>query len=446
MFNLIRNESEKVFRKYSTYVLIGLMALFLFGVQWLIKASSGGGDYRWYPDEASLSEEIMFYESQGMEEEARVWKFYRDNLLDSQVPADSWRLEALRISYAGGDESEIRETEAMARTGNWQGYYQRMVRQIQENSEYTEQDKEMMSYPYRYLLEHQVDPDDRPWQWDVAMQYQSNVGTVMALQKLEASGNLTDPAELEKARADAEIARYRLENDVEYVAVKGEYGYRYPRGVWDAVDSTSSIILILSSVFLLIIAGGCVSREFSSGTIKFLLINPVKRQKIFWSKYLMMLALSAVTLIAGFLLNLGAAVLIQGGQGLQATYLFFDGSAVREGSVLLICAGQYFAGAVSAIVMMSLSFMISSVLRSSAVAIGISITCLLVGSMVVEFMAELQIDWGRYLIFANTGLAEIMQGNSKFAHQSLGFALIVLALHMAAFLWIARDGFVKKEV
>ena len=76
MFNLIRNESEKVFRKYSTYVLIGLMALFLFGVQWLIKASSGGGDYRWYPDEASLSEEIMFYESQGMEEEARVWKFY----------------------------------------------------------------------------------------------------------------------------------------------------------------------------------------------------------------------------------------------------------------------------------------------------------------------------------------------------------------------------------
>ena len=124
----------------------------------------------------------------------------------------------------------------------------------------------------------------------------------------------------------------------------------------------------------------------------------------------------------------------------------FDGSAVREGSVLLICAGQYFAGAVSAIVMMSLSFMISSVLRSSAVAIGISITCLLVGSMVVEFMAELQIDWGRYLIFANTGLAEIMQGNSKFAHQSLGFALIVLALHMAAFLWIARDGFVKKEV
>lgn len=99
------------------------------------------------------------------------------------------------------------------------------------------------------------------------------------------------------------------------------------------------------------------------------------------------------------------------------------------------------------IVMSTLAFAISSLVRSSALAIGVSLFAMLAGSGGVLFMKNiLQIDWVRYTIFANTDLNSIVTGSTPFASQTVGFALLVIAAHMVVFLLTAWDGFVRREV
>ena len=444
MFSLIRNELEKVFRKYSTYVLLGLMLLALIGMQWLMRPYRD--NYTWTPSAADAAEEIAYYSAQGDETEARVWKFYEENLLDTGTSWDSWKMEALREAYEGGDEAEISQVESLVKTGNWQGYYQKKLDEVRNDEAYSEEEKEAWGFPYQYMLEHQLSPDSNPWQWDVALEYQAGRTSWLQLKELEQAGELSDTESLDAALAQAEIARYRLEHNLEHVVEKGRYGYQYPAGVWGAVNQAGSLVLVMSSVFLLIIAGGCVSQEFSTGTIKFLLINPVKRRKIFWSKFLAMLVLSVGMLTLGYLMNFGISLVMQGGLGMNAPYLYFENGTVGQTGAFFLCAGDYFSGCVSVFVMMTMSFMISSVLRSSAVAIGVSITCLMMGSMVTQFLSALGVDWGRFLIFANTDVFGILKGGALFAHQSAGFAAAVTAVYLAVFLLVAYDGFVRREV
>ena len=93
-----------------------------------------------------------------------------------------------------------------------------------------------------------------------------------------------------------------------------------------------------------------------------------------------------------------------------------------------------------------MAFMISSMMRSSALAIGIGVTALMGGSIVVAFLAQLGCDWGRYLIFANMNLSQAASGNTVFPNQTLGFSIGVLAVHMILFLITAYDGFTRREV
>ena len=96
--------------------------------------------------------------------------------------------------------------------------------------------------------------------------------------------------------------------------------------------------------------------------------------------------------------------------------------------------------------MTTMAFMISSMMRSSALAIGIGVAALLGGSMVVALLAQLGCDWGRYLIFANMYLSQAATGSTVFPNQTLGFSVAVLAVHMVIFLLTAYDGFTRREV
>ena len=107
---------------------------------------------------------------------------------------------------------------------------------------------------------------------------------------------------------------------------------------------------------------------------------------------------------------------------------------------------NYLLEGVSLVAMTTMAFMISSMMRSSALAIGIGVTALMGGSIVVAFLAQLGCDWGRYLIFANMNLSQAASGNTVFPNQTIGFSIGVLAVHMILFLITAYDGFTRREV
>ena len=55
--------------------------------------------------------------------------------------------------------------------------------------------------------------------------------------------------------------------------------------MWDGINGSASMVLVIT-VFTIIIAGDILAGEFSSGTIKLLLIRPANRLKILIAKYI----------------------------------------------------------------------------------------------------------------------------------------------------------------
>ena len=205
-------------------------------------------------------------------------------------------------------------------------------------------------------------------------------------------------------------------------------------------------MISIIGLLIIVVAGSSVASEFSQGTIKFLLINPVKRWKILMSKYFTVISLGYIMLLLLYLVMIPASGLFIGFEGISAPYLYVDNGTVHSMSSFLHAAQMYLLNSISIVIMATLAFAVSSLFRSAAFSIGISVFLMLAGNTIVSVLKVFNQDWARYLVFSNTDLASIAEGTPMFAQQSLTFAIIVLAAHMAVFILTAWDGFVKREV
>jgi len=68
------------------------------------------------------------------------------------------------------------------------------------------------------------------------------------------------------------------------------------------------------------------------------------------------------------------------------------------------------------------------------------------GNTVVTILHVLGIYQAKYILFANTDLLAVINGNTGFINHTLGFALINIAVYMLVFLWTAWDGFVRNDI
>ena len=119
------------------------------------------------------------------------------------------------------------------------------------------------------------------WKQELAMQLEGDQAA------LKESGGNNAGLRMHYEREIA-IKEYQIENDIAPVVAKN---------AWSFMSEGMGAIGIIA-VFVIIVAAGMVSSEFSWGTIKLLLIRPISRSKILLSKYLTLL------LFAGLLLTL----------------------------------------------------------------------------------------------------------------------------------------------
>ena len=147
-----------------------------------------------------------------------------------------------------------------------------------------------------------------------------------------------------------------------------------------------------------------------------------------------------------FFVMISITWLMLGFDGFSTPYIYVSGGDVKEMPTLLYAAEQYLMKSVEMVVMSTLAFAISSLVRSTALAIGVSVFTMCIGSTGTQLLGQLGQDWARFLVFANTDLASISKGYSIFAQHSLTFAVGVLIAHMVVFLLTAWDGFTKRSV
>ena len=260
------------------------------------------------------------------------------------------------------------------------------------------------------------------------------------------AGEAVDQASLETARNNFLIAEYIEDHNLDATLTFNEYGSIITDSNLIYTLCQMPVLVTLLALVMIVAAGGITANEFSQGTVKFLLINPVRRGKILWSKYLCCLSLLAALFFLLFGLETVLLGFSYGFGDFAGEYVrVADGAAVGT-PVLVYAFQQFLLAGINPLLMMTMAFAISSLFRSSALSIALGLGGLMGGSMITGILSQLGVDGGRYLPFSNTDLASIAAGTPPFPNQSLTFAVVTLLVYMGVFLLTAYDGFTRREV
>jgi len=213
--------------------------------------------------------------------------------------------------------------------------------------------------------------------------------------------------------------------------------------VWSFVTELSGAIALVS-LFTIIIAAGIVAGEFNSGTIKLLLIRPLKRWKVLLSKYLAVLLFALDALILLFIASFLVGGIFYSFGGVNQPYLAFTNGNVTEINMLWHIFTTYAYACVNLLMMVTFAFMISTVFRNNSLAVGISLFLMFTGGMLVGLLSKY--TWVKYILFANIDLTVYTDGVPVVKGMTLTFSLLVLAAYFIIFNVISWLVFTKRDV
>jgi ABC-2 type transport system permease protein len=192
---------------------------------------------------------------------------------------------------------------------------------------------------------------------------------------------------------------------------------------------------IIVFVFSVVVTAEIVAGEFTWGTIKLLLIRPATRSKILLSKYIA--SILYLLLLLAFLYIVSAIV----------GFLFFGNAGDAAGLSMLSILKSYGFRTIDLFMNLTFAFMISSVFRSSMLAIALSFILTFVSGTVMTVLVQLKYDWAKYILFANSDLELYTEGHRPLMEgMTLGFSLTMLLIYYIVFIVLSWTVFSKRDV
>jgi ABC-2 type transport system permease protein len=212
----------------------------------------------------------------------------------------------------------------------------------------------------------------------------------------------------------------------------------------DVVVGVSSLV----TLFVVVVGSANVAAEFSDGTIKQLLIRPHRRWSILLSKYIAVIIyamLMVVTLIvSGYLIGL---ILYGSGDFNMKIFEF-----TLEGRKEAIVGTQFFLKMLyfipSLLMVMTIAFMLSTLFKSQALAVGIGIFVLFFSSTLggIILMLADKYTWIKFLIFPHLDLTVYALQERILENITLPVSLSILAIYYAIFMMITFFFFQKRDI
>jgi ABC-2 type transport system permease protein len=232
------------------------------------------------------------------------------------------------------------------------------------------------------------------------------------------------------------INQYHLDHDIPPTELS----------LWGGVLTAANLIIVVT-IFTVIIAGESVAGEFSSGTIKLLLIGPASRSKILLSKYVTLLSFFFFMLIILFGTSFIASGILEGFNNVGIPYVY----ATQDGIVHAVNMTGYVLrtygyDCIQMILIATMAFMFSTVFRSSSIAIGLSIGLSFIGTAVANFLTMHNYSWAKYYLFENTDLTQYLDGTPNIAGMTLPFSITVLIVYFLIFNILSWVVFNKRDV
>ncbi len=219
---------------------------------------------------------------------------------------------------------------------------------------------------------------------------------------------------------------------------------------WHFMNDTVFVVMILMVVlFTAIVASASVSAEFSSGTIKQLLIRPHFRWQVLFSKYLAVLMYSLIMLAALIIFGFLIGTLFFGAGDFNTR--FFE-SDLDSNRTVMVVGKQFFLKVLyflpGLIIITTISFMLSTLFKNQSLAVGVSIFVLLVSSTlggIIIFLAE-KYTWAKFLIFPYLDLTVFATQDTILQDVNLPMALLILAVYYVIFMVLTFTIFQKRDI
>ncbi len=178
---------------------------------------------------------------------------------------------------------------------------------------------------------------------------------------------------------------YSLENDIPHLgAVKDA------RSV---IDSTYEIYVVLGVVMSIIIGGSIVANEYSTGSIRLLLIRPVSRWKVLLAKLISVLLIGFSIVILGTTILSITSGYVLGFDTLEVPVLQTINNTIVETPYFEYMIPKLIASTSSLIFITSVVFMISTLARNTALAVAIGMLLYIGAAPLTQALVSLKQTW-----------------------------------------------------
>lgn len=264
-----------------------------------------------------------------------------------------------------------------------------------------------------------------------------------------------------KAYLESEVVRieYHLANDIPINESSLNTAFNYLR------LSITVIIMGFLAFGLILFGGDIMSGEYTPGTLKFLLIQPVTRTKVLMSKYLVTVA-TALGLVLGIqILSALAIATINGFGSLNLPLLVgqkyeiqlqngFEQVVAVAGSGHFIGQGEYILKALLfealfIATMVAFTTMVSVLVKSSVIAFTVLIATLL-GTNIIYTLSSAYRSLSTYFFIHLTDVDGILTGNiiaqTGVLNFSYALSIIVFLVSTAVLLGISITVFKRRDI
>lgn len=184
---------------------------------------------------------------------------------------------------------------------------------------------------------------------------------------------------------DIALNWYSLENNISQV--------EFDNDIRNSVDSTYLMYVSFAIILCIIIGGGIVSSEYSTGTVRLLMIRPVSRWKILISKLISVFIIGYGVLLITVVLNIISSGIMNGFGGLATKVISFSGESIVKQNFIISIIPKLLFSSISLIFIIALVFAISTIIKNTALAVGLTTVAYLGSSAATLIMANLGMRW-----------------------------------------------------
>ena len=489
MINLIRIETKKIFHKKSFFIIYLLMISFCLLNNILYwKDYDQEGNYKYQDKEnlqqekKTITKELEKYDS-SKESDISLWISLKTKLdileLKEQFSVNSWQYQKLNDylydTIYQMNQCKYREitnlncdkyTETYTlyleklKQENWSYFIQEEITKVEatikklktslsetnDKATQLELQKEISTHQenlkiLNYRLQNQIKEDNSYFNQSF-IKLVEGTKKVKDYQQISQTRTLTyeEQQAFYQSLFDVAISKYEIEKQ-EKINKPNTLNYNLRTIVEDY-----ELFLV---IIILMVATTSICEEFSTGTVKLLLIKPYSRVKILLSKYFASIGILLLSIFILIIVQFLAGGIFLGFNSLSTpvvTY-HYQTSTVTNYSVWIYMLIRVMTKLPLFIMLLTMSFAIGIILTNSVATITIPLTIYMFSPYIKQLAVQYQLKFMRYFIGLNWNFEDYLFGAlSDFQYVDVKFSLIIYLIYLVGGLGITICIFQKKNI